>query len=85
MKSGIVVFAVLMSFATVAQGQQAGTAQTLPAPPHGYCVFADRLFSPGAYLCVAAGTVIKCDSAGRAWLPESSPTCKEPNNPPPKD
>jgi len=86
MKAGISISAVLISLAT-AQAQQAGTSQpiptpTLPAPPPGYCVFADRLYSPGAYLCVAAGTVVKCDAAGKAWTAEPSPTCQGPNNPP---
>jgi len=57
---------------------------TLPSPPANYCVFADRLYSPGAYLCVAAGTVMKCDASGKAWVAEASPTCLGPNNPPPK-
>ena len=54
----------------------------LPPPPAGYCVFADRLYSPGAYLCVAPGTVGKCDATGRAWTAENSQTCQGANNPP---
>ena len=71
MRINIPAFAVLISLGTVDQAQQAGTSPTLPAPPASYCVFADRLFSPGAYLCVAAGTVIKCDATGKTWTSPS--------------
>ena len=85
MKNSIPALAVLISLATVAQAQRAGTSPPLTAePPANYCVFADRLYSPGAYLCVAAGTVIKCDAAGKSWTAEPSPTCQGPNNPPAK-
>ena len=86
MKTAISVFAALVSLSTAGQAQPDGPTppRTLPSPPANYCVFADRLYSPGAYLCVAAGTVMKCDASGKAWVAEASPTCLGPNNPPPK-
>jgi len=83
MKISISVFAALVSLSATAQAQSDSRAMS-PSPPAGFCVFADRLYSPGAYLCVAAGTVMKCDASGKAWIPEVSPTCLGPNNPPAK-
>jgi hypothetical protein len=71
---------VMIAGCALLSSQLAAVAQTTTTAKE--CKFADRLYSQGAYLCVAAGTVNRCQENG-AWKAEDTPTCKEPNNPPP--
>lgn len=80
---------ILIPIAAMAEDPSRPTNPTAPCtvcgytpPPKGFCVFHDRLYSPGAYLCVAKGTVGKCNGDGTRWDNDNSPTCQEANTAP---
>jgi hypothetical protein len=84
----IVIFSfVTLGFLSPALAQNAeqqpciGCAQSqepfeYPAPAKGYCFYNGRIYSPGAFLCIADGTANRCGSKGAEWTLEAAPACK---------
>lgn len=75
-----VVIALLLAVAPTKAQQTPGDAKESDKRPLALCIYADRTYSPGAYLCVAEGTQITCNLDGKSWsTAQTTPTCKGPN------